>query len=165
MESKAATLDLRHLSMAVGNFIRYWGFRRVHGAIWTQVYLSKSPLSCTDLAERLDLSKSLISPALAELEKWNLIRATPPVDDKTVLYEANEDLGGVIQHVLRSRESVMMAEITEKLSEFSKNSSKSEGVDQDRLKNLEQMTFSATLMLEMLLRDSSLLDLPTKKES
>ncbi len=158
-------LALRHLSLAVGDFIRYWGFRRVHGAIWAQIYLSKRALSCTELAERLDLSKSLISPGLAELEKWKLIREAPPVDDKTKLYVANEDLSSVIQHVLRTREAEMMANIVQNLSHLGTLNKRSEMISEERFQNLEQMTVSANMMLELLLKENSLLDLPSKLES
>lgn len=42
---------LRSLSDSVGDFIRHWGFRRIHGQIWTQVFLSKDSLSGAELTE------------------------------------------------------------------------------------------------------------------
>ena len=79
--------NLQKLSLSIGNFIRYWGFRRIHGAIWTQLYLSKTPLSCTDLTSRLGLSKALISPALDELCKFKLIFEAPAPNEKTKIYQ------------------------------------------------------------------------------
>ena len=86
MKSKVKAPSVQKLSLSIGNFIRYWGFRRIHGAIWTQVFLSKTPLSCTDLTERLGLSKALISPALEELCHYHLIQVVASPNDKTKLY-------------------------------------------------------------------------------
>ena len=99
----ASAKALKALADSVGDFIRYWGFRRIHGQIWTQVYLSSDPLSGADLVRRLKVSKALVSPALSELEDYGLILPAGG-DGKTKLYTAAPDVFGVIKKILQSRE-------------------------------------------------------------
>ncbi len=152
--------DLQKLSLSIGNFIRYWGFRRVHGAIWTQLYLSKTPLSCTDLTKRLGLSKALISPALEELSQYKLIQETPAPNEKIKMYKAAEDINEVIRHVLETREAKMLKQITKDFSAFNQSEGKSDSLDEKRVKTLGEMIFSANLMLQIMLSHNDLLNMP-----
>ncbi len=151
---------LRSLSHSIGNFILYWGFRRVHGAIWTQLYLSKNPLSCTELTHRLGLSKALISPALDELCSYKLIREAQSPNQKVRVYQAVENISEVVQHVLRTRETKMLKQITKDFSSFQEKRVDSDHLNPDRVNSLGEMILSANLMLEMILTQESLLGLP-----
>lgn len=164
MKSKQKNLkpnkSLQRLSLSIGAFIRYWGFRRIHGAIWTQLYLSKTPLSCTDLTRKLGLSKALISPALDELCSYKLIQEAPAPNEKTKLYEASENISQVIQHVLKMRESIMMKQITSDFSAFAQSGSGSNEFSEARIKSLEEMISSANFMLELMMSQKDILNLP-----
>ena len=160
MKSKASPSELRKLSMSVGNCIRYWGFRRIHGAIWTQLYLSNTPLNCTALTRNLKVSKSLVSPALEELVKYRLIEEVPSENEKTKHYTAAENISEVIQHVLRTRESKMLKKITDDFHALSKVSKKDMTIDADRLNSLNEMILSANLMLGVLLSQPDIMQLP-----
>jgi DNA-binding transcriptional regulator GbsR (MarR family) len=161
MKSKAAQQDLQKLSLLIGDFIRYWGFRRIHGAIWTQLYLSQNALSGADLTRRLKFSKALVSPALVELEKWGLIKKIKSPDDKTKLYTAVDDVNKVIKHVLKIREQKLIKKIKDQLQDFQKNNPSQIPVDPDRLDQLQQMVLSADMMLNMLLGSNDLMNFPS----
>ncbi len=169
MQSKAKknkpAQSLQKLSLSIGNFIRYWGFRRIHGAIWTQLYLSKTPLSCTDLTARLGLSKALISPALDELHQYKLILEAPAPNEKTKVYQAVEDINQVIRHILKTREAKMLKQITEDFSIFKKSDETNKEINKAHLKSLEEMIFSANLMLQIMLEQKDLMKLPLEIES
>ena len=152
--------DLQKLSLSIGNFIRYWGFRRIHGAIWTQLYLSKTPLSCTDLTNRLGLSKALISPALDELCKIKLIFEAPAPNEKTKIYQAADNINDVIQHVLKTREAKMLQQITEDFAAFNGAGAKLDSIDSKKVDSLGEMISSANLMLGLMLDQKDLLNLP-----
>ncbi len=143
--------EMRALSIAVGNFIRYWGFRRIHGALWTQIYLSHAPLSATQLVRRLDVSKALVSPALAELEAWKLILPAQSKDAKTKFFTADPDVFKVIRKVLENREQPLINEAQAKLRALRKNL-KSESVNSQRLDDLEGMIQSAQFGLQFILQ-------------
>jgi DNA-binding transcriptional regulator GbsR (MarR family) len=157
--------NLRKLSLSIGHFIRYWGFRRVHGAIWTQLYLAKTPLSCTDLTHNLGLSKALISPALDELCKYKLIREAPAPNQKTKVYVAAEDVNEVIQHVLKTREAKMLQQITKDFSSFQQREAAAENISDARVKSLETMIISANMMLQIMLAQNNLMKLPMELDS
>ena len=146
--------------MSVGNFIRYWGFRRIHGAIWTQLYLSKTPLSCTDLTRRLAVSKSLISPALDELCTYQLIRESPSPNQKTKLYVASENINEVIQHVLKTRESLMLKEISDHFAAYTPVGTNDLGINPAKLNSLGEMIKGANLMLDLVLIQPDILKMP-----
>jgi DNA-binding transcriptional regulator GbsR (MarR family) len=166
MKSKAKAsktdLSLQKLSLSIGNFIRYWGFRRIHGAIWAQMYLSKTPLSCTDLTVKLGLSKALISPALEELCRYKLIFEAPAPNEKTKMYQAADDINEVIKNVLKERESKMLKQIAQDFSSFKKSEAAHKDIDKNRLNSLEEMIFSANLMLEIMIDQKNLMKLPTE---
>jgi len=166
MKSKEKKLkpdkSLQRLSLSIGDFIRYWGFRRIHGAIWAQLYLSKTPLSCTDLALRLGLSKALISPALEELCQYKVIQEAPAPNAKTKIYEAVENINEVVQHILKIRESEILKQIMNDFSSFVESGANSEGLSEARVKSLGDMILSANFMLEMIMTQKSLLDLPVE---
>ena len=127
---KQTEKHLAALSGAVGDFIRYWGFRRIHGEIWTQIYLSKDPLSGVELTQRLGVSKALVSPALKELEDYKLILVRKE-DNKTKRYFANPDVFDVIKDILQKRE---MQLIEKALSYFGKIETNDDpGLDQSVL--------------------------------
>ncbi len=160
MKSKDQNPKLRNLSLSIGQFIRHWGFRRIHGAIWTQLYVSNTPLSCTDLTVRLGLSKALISPALEELCKYKLIHDVPASNEKTKNYAAATNTSEVIQNVLKTREAKILKQITDDFSKFNASSKKSDFVDQNKVNHLGEMIFSANIMLEMLVSQRNIMQLP-----
>jgi len=151
---------MKHLSSGIGDFIRYWGFRRVHGEIWTQVYLSEVPLSCTDLVERLELSKALISPAIEELVDFGLLLDAPSPNSKTKLYQANEDVNKVIQDVLRRRELPMLKKISYDFDALKKSNLSDAQISSRRLESLGEMILSAQLMLQIMIAQEDLMNLP-----
>ncbi len=91
---------------AVGSFIESWGFRSIHGRTWTLLALSRRPLAQSEVAERLGVSRSLVSLAMTELVGYGLVRATGP--ERNAPYEANFDVWPIITDVLRSREWMLM---------------------------------------------------------
>lgn len=160
LKNKKASNQLKKLSLSIGDFIRYWGFRRIHGAIWTQLYLSKSPLSCTDLTVNLGLSKALISPALDELCQYKLIFEAPAPNDKVRVYSAEKDVNEVIRQILKTRELKILKQIAKDFSDLKQKDSDISEVSSERLDSLEEMIFSANVMLEVILDQKDLMKLP-----
>jgi DTW domain-containing protein YfiP/DNA-binding transcriptional regulator GbsR (MarR family) len=103
--------ELDELAERVGEFIQYWGFKRIHGKIWAHLYLSEVPLDATTLVKRLRVSKALVSFSIHDLLEYNVIRQVARGRGRTVLYEANPDLTGIILNVLRLRERKMVTRI------------------------------------------------------
>ena len=160
LKNKKASNQWKRLSLSIGDFIRYWGFRRIHGAIWTQLYLSKTPLSCTDLTVNLGLSKALISPALDELCQYKLIFEAPAPNDKVRVYSAEKDVNEVIRQILKTRELKILKQIARDFSDLKQKDADIGEVSSERLESLEEMIFSANVTLEVILDQKDLMKLP-----
>lgn len=148
---KQEVLKVKRLSVFVGNFIRYWGFRKIHGEIWTLVYLSKKPMSGIEIRQVLNVSKALISPALKELEHEGLIKQAKSENLKTKRYEAEEDVTKIIHGVLKRREKPMIDKISQCHIELRQECSESDSLDEVRIERMGLMIEMARLGLASLL--------------
>lgn len=157
-QAKSELKEMKALSKAIGDFIHYWGFRRIHGEIWAQVFLSTQPLSGADLVKRLKVSKALISPALKQLVKYKLIKPLKSKDAREKLYEANPDFLNIIKTVLQDREVPMLAKVQlEYFKVHSKLESEKAGpqVQAQRFQELGNMISQANLVLAILMQMNS----------
>lgn len=111
------------LVSAIGEFIEYWGFKRVHGKIWTHIFLSERPLDAADLMKRLKISKALVSISVKDLIEYSVILKSGKSKKGTQTYTANPNLADVITHVLKTRERVLLNRISAAVSELSTESS------------------------------------------
>ncbi len=144
---------LPDLALAIGDFIRYWGFRRIHGQVWTLVFLSQKPLSGAELAEQLQVSKGLISTAVNELEGHNLIGQIESENGKTKRYVANPEVFKVIKDILLNRELMILQKITSQFEVVQRTARESDeqNLDQDRMKELGQMIGNANNILNAII--------------
>lgn len=149
--NKSITSPLSELSDAVGEFIRYWGFKRVHGQLWTHIYLSKNSLSGADLTRALNVSKALVSPALTELLNYKLIECQE-TNGRTKKYSANPDVFKVIKSILSTRERSLIRNAQNKFEMLDISKSKVEHeIDANRMVNLGSMIRSAGVALEFII--------------
>lgn len=143
--------ELEELSEQIGNFIEYWGFKRIHGRIWTQLYLSRQPLSAGELIRRLKVSKALISMSLTDLLEYEVVREVGKGERGTLLYEANPDLMGVIMNVLRTRERRMISRILvahKHLKALKAGDRQAFSIDDERLERMGELIQTADEVLE-----------------
>ena len=71
MSRRAAEL---RVADQIGAVMEFWGFKRVHGRVWSILYLSSEPLSAAEIRDRLGVSVGATSMALAELRRWGAVR-------------------------------------------------------------------------------------------
>lgn len=151
--------ELEEMAERVGEFIQYWGFKKIHGKIWTHLYLSEKPLDAQDLIKRLGVSKALMSFSLNDLQEYQVILEAGKSDRNTQLFVANPDVLAVILNVLRRREKRMLAQIYSSykmLSEIESREKQSIHICEDRLAalgnmiNQAQTTLSGVISLEEL---------------
>lgn len=105
------TSEMEELADQIGEFVYYWGFKRIHGKIWTHLHLAQSPLDAADLVRRLSISKALVSISLRELLEFEVIEACGKSARGTQLYKVNGDIMSVILSVLRQREKRMLSRV------------------------------------------------------
>lgn len=137
---------------AVGDFIAWWGFKANHGRLWTYLALRNQPLSQTELARALGVSRSLVSIALADLTAFHLV--SPTSDHRNAPYEARMDVWSSIAQVLRSREWMMIESVRialEAVLEEAEADDDDSGFDLERVQLLLRMTELAQSMLRVII--------------
>lgn len=156
------TPALRDLADSIGEFIQYWGFRKIHGQVWTLVYLSRDPLHATEIVQRLGVSKALVSLALRELAEFRLVEITSKPGRKVKTYVANPNVFAVICDVLRSRELVILHKVSSQRLLLQKTLTAKESealINPARMHELDEMIQSAQTALAGILSLSALSEL------
>lgn len=104
METSNVQHKKQELAESVGEFIKYWGFKEIHGRIWVHVYLAPKPITAKELTQRLGVTKGLVSTALSELLAYQVIEKVHLGDARSPGYQSTTDLVEVIYNILRNRE-------------------------------------------------------------
>ncbi len=154
------------LANEVGEFIAYWGFKKIHGQAWTLIYLSRQPIGAGEITATLKVSKGLVSIALKELCDFELVRIASEPGRKVKRYVAAENVFAIIQSILATRELVLIQSAEKEqqiLSEQSIRSPSKVSVSPDRLQSLGEMIQGAKLLVEHLLQAPSLSPAPSGK--
>ncbi len=165
MINEQLSKEVDELSDRIGEFIRYWGFKKIHGQVWCYLYLNKCPLDATQLIERLDVSKALMSKTISELLEYKVII---PIDDcrKKRRYASNPDILHVITSVLRQREKEIIGEVHKHfraVESFSDDQFEEAYISKLQVERLGKMIQYAEFFLNALLRFESVSFGPFKK--
>ncbi len=110
-KSHKVTPEFAALSAIIGDFIQFWGFKKIHGQIWAHIYLSKDPIDATTLVKRLGVSKALISLAIKDLMQYEVIQIVGKGLRRKILFRSNPNLPSVISKILQARERKLLAQI------------------------------------------------------
>lgn len=138
-----------------GDFIEWWGFRAIHGRVWTLLALMGRPLSQTDIAVLLDVSRSLVHGAVQELEEWGLVQRAG--NHRRAPIVAVTEVLPIITHVLRTREWMMIERVRVALEAASQEAdlhflrTGQEPFSRERLRELTQLTEMAQGFLRVIL--------------
>lgn len=103
-ETSLLTPDLYRACEAVGQVMELWGFKRIHGMIWTYIFLQPHPVSAREIREGLGISSGLVSMTLQELQHWDVVHRHSPPGERKDYYRAEFNVGKPILKVLRERE-------------------------------------------------------------
>lgn len=158
--AKAVTSETRSLpelddfAEQIGQFIEYWGFKRVHGRLWTHLMMSEEPLDASQLIRRLRVSKALVSMSLSDLLEHEVVEEAGKSARGTQLYRARQDVLDVILNVLRGRERRMLARIWASytlLKSLPAEEFRAHGIDREQVKLVGGLIEGATKALESFL--------------
>ena len=150
--------ELIEVSDQVGEFIQYWGFKKIHGRIWTHLFLSRHAMDSIELIARLKVSKALISISIKDLMKYQVIEKAGKSPQGTQLYRANVDIMPVILNVLREREQRMISRIhasVKTIQKLTHRQLESHDLDPARVQAVSTMVGLAEQTLDALLSLSS----------
>jgi DNA-binding transcriptional regulator GbsR (MarR family) len=150
--------DVDKLAEKIGEFIRYWGFKKIHGKLWCLLFLSEEPLDASQLIEKTGVSKALMSQTLAELLEYRVVVV---LDDtkKRKQYVTNKNILSVITSVLRQREQLILGDIMlnfRKVDGFNEEQLKVVGINPQNLHQLGRMISFAERFLTSMLRFESI---------
>lgn len=151
--------EVKAFADEIGNFIQYWGFKKIHGQIWANLYLSEVPLDANTLIARLEVSKALISISLKDLMEYDVVLPAGKGESSTQTYIANPQIIKVILSVLRQRELKMMSQIDSAfkiLSHLPKEKKQALQLSDARLNLLGKSISRATTQLQNILRLASI---------
>ncbi len=125
--------QVNRLADTIGDFMEYWGFKSIHGRIWTHLFIANRPLTGQELTRRLVVSKALVSISLKELLGYKVIILDRSNGRK--VYRVNPDTAEVILEVLKNREYVLLSKIE---TEF-KNLRELQGFQPDARLDVQQI--------------------------
>lgn len=126
------------LAASIGEFMKYWGFKSIHGRVWVHIFLSNQPVTATQLVSELSVTKSLVSMILSELLEYGVIEKVDIGSLKSPGYTSVEDLQSAVLKVLKTREALMLKDISEKL-EKCHEAFKTHKVHAHKIKHLQKM--------------------------
>jgi DNA-binding transcriptional regulator GbsR (MarR family) len=156
MDSQEVEYRKNQLADSVGEFIKYWGFKEIHGKLWVQIYLSDYPVTAKELTSRLGVTKGLVSTALAELIAYNVVEKVPTGDSRSPGYQSNTDLVDVINNILRNRELKLTTRIQENIGSLAQAMHGGDQVALEKLNKMREMTGFAVDSLRKLLDNKTI---------
>ncbi len=146
--------EVEKLTAQIGDFMHYWGFKKIHGQIWAHIFLSQDPLDAQSLMDRIGVSKALISISLKDLLNYDVIKEVGKSDRGTFLYEPNPNVVDVILNVLRKRERKILADIDvsyKTVRDLSQEEKKRMNLNQRRIRMMGKMIKEAQNTLSTLI--------------
>ncbi|MCR9203613.1 MAG: hypothetical protein NXH75_03485 [Halobacteriovoraceae bacterium] len=150
--------NVDELTNKVGEFIRYWGFKNIHGKIWCYIFLSGEPLDASQLIEKTGVSKALMSQSLSELLDYKVILILDE-HKKKKRYITNKKILSVITSVLRQREQVLLGDVArhhKAIENYNDEQLDLAGVDRKQVVKLGKMIAFAEKFLYSMLRFESI---------
>lgn len=146
--------ELQDIAERVGEFIEYWGFKKIHGRIWTNLFLSSEPLDAACLINRLNVSKALVSMSVKDMLEYEVIIEAGKSGKGTQQYVTNPAITSVILNVLRKRERRMLSQIFASyrlLKELPGKDVKEHALDVEKVKTLGELVKGAEQALDSMM--------------
>lgn len=128
----------------IGSFIEYWGFKKVHGKIWTLVFLSPTPVDANYLKDTLGISKALTSMSIKDLLHFNVIMEVQKERPGTQKYVINPNITQVILDIIKNRELKMLGDLKNQQKKLKSH----DAVCPQRAAELSEMIDSAHAILK-----------------
>ena len=82
-----------------------WGVNRSVAQIHALLYVSASPVTAEDIAERLGIARSNVSTSLRELVTWTLVRRVQVLGDRRDYFEAEADMFEMVRRIALGRKA------------------------------------------------------------
>lgn len=146
--------SILRLADEVGGFMSYWGFKKIHGKIWTLAFLSEGPVEAKYFIENLGVSKALVSLSIKDLLQYRVLLEVESSGERNQRYVCNPQIATIITDVLREREMRMLGEIklAQELSSATSTDKLSKSrVSKDRIDDIGKMIEQAQNILNLMI--------------
>lgn len=121
--------------------MKFWGFKEVHGRIWTLIYLSEDALSSPLIMKSLGLSKSAANMALADLRQYDLIEFAGIDDTRHQRYRTELSFEDVLTRMFTKQYASFADELSDSIKAVEKVAARpSSRVNRRRARQLLQAT-------------------------
>ncbi len=88
----------------LGRLSSFAGFNKAMGQIYGVLYLSEKPISLTEIAGQLGISKGNASLNIKTMERWGLIHPINKSGDRQDYYEAETNFWKIIHDIITERD-------------------------------------------------------------
>jgi DNA-binding transcriptional regulator GbsR (MarR family) len=88
----------------LGRLSSFAGFNKAMGQIYGVLYLSEKPISLTEIAGQLGISKGNASLNIKTMERWGLIHPINRSGDRQDYYEAETNFWKIIHDIITERD-------------------------------------------------------------
>jgi DNA-binding transcriptional regulator GbsR (MarR family) len=144
------------LIQEMGRLSSFAGFNRAMGQIYGLLYLNMEPVSLTDIAQQLGISKGNASINIRMMERWGLIHPVSKKGDRRDYYQAETDFWKILRDILAERDKKEVDHILNSISGILDNVSAVPGIDkstegrfyQERLKRMMDFGNAGNQMLQ-----------------
>lgn len=105
-----------NLIQEMGRLSSFAGFNKGMGQIYGLLYLSMEPVSLTEIAEQLGISKGNASINMRMMERWGLIHPISKKGDRRDYYQAETDFWKILRDILVERDKKEIDHILNSIS-------------------------------------------------
>jgi|GEM_PF-5291639 len=124
---------------------------RLQGEIWAVVFISRQPVTASDVAKLLGVSKASVSLAMKELIEYGVLLQPGDSNRRNLPLVANENLSQVIVGVIQSREKLLIAQTAASLAPLSSKQNHGLELDQARVAKMRDLVSKADGLLDTLI--------------
>ncbi|HEY9722429.1 MAG TPA: MarR family transcriptional regulator, partial [Oscillatoriaceae cyanobacterium] len=90
-EAQSIDPAIQQACESIGSLMELWGFKRIHGMLWTYIFLQPGPVTANQIREALGVSSGLVSMTLADLERWDVVHRRSPRGDRRDYFTAEAE--------------------------------------------------------------------------
>ena len=88
---------------ALGRQSNFWGMGKIAGELYAVLYTAPEPLTLSDIAEALGVTKGNVSVAIRRLEELGMVQRRYRRGDRRVFFHANPEFWDIARGFLRRR--------------------------------------------------------------
>jgi DNA-binding transcriptional regulator GbsR (MarR family) len=104
---------------SIGELMGFWNFKPSMGRVWTELYLSPSPLTADEIQQATGMSTGTVSMTLHDLIDWRVVQRADDhgnPEDRKKRYAAETDIMAMVTRVFAQRELALVGKIEAQLT-------------------------------------------------